>query len=268
MIPAISFCITCMNRREQLQQTLLHNISVLASFGNSVELCLVNFIKDVEGEVIEDWVRNLGAPEQFTYFNSRELRHWHASVAKNTAHMSSRGAFLVNLDVDNFLHVDEVSRLLDFKGGDLSEAIYWGFNGTITKKIAWWRLGAYSRVEYRARLFSGARQDGSYGRIGIPRKDFIALGGYDESLPPAGGEDANLLKRVVAARSNYDLIHIPALIPPLKNTKEEGLINSLQPEANWDELNALSREITRRNIKSRQIVANNGLNLGVVAHAL
>lgn len=42
-------------------------------------------------------------------------------------------------------------------------------------------------------------RNGSCGRIGLPRKWFVALGGYDEAFEPVGIQDIDLLRRAEAA---------------------------------------------------------------------
>lgn len=251
-----------MNRESQIRQTLPHNLKVLETFGDQAELCFVNFIRDEDSLKIDGWIKDLGAPRIFRYYSTRHLEYWHASAAKNTAHMAATSQYVINLDGDNFLYHDEVSALLSYSDEDLSRAIYWAFAGSVEKRTQW-RFNKNLRITYKARAHPGSHREGSYGRIGMPKKDFIALGGYDETLPPMGGQDYNLFKRLVAARPHYQLIHVPAKIKPLRNTKQEGLRYTQHPHASWNEWNAQCRNATREAVKKGRLVANPGKPLGV-----
>ena len=132
-LPQISYCSTCMNRGEQLKQTLPQNLRLIEKLNGKVELCLVNFIKDSEGEKIHEWILQLGQRPWFKYAISRDLEYWHAPTAKNTAHLLGSGEFLINLDCDNFLSNQVIQQLLTQPNG-LSSCYFSGFTGGLLEK--------------------------------------------------------------------------------------------------------------------------------------
>lgn len=101
--PAISFCITCKNRIHQIRQTLKQNLDDNRLHRDFVEFVLVDFGSK---DGLRDWVFNNFSVElasgYLKYYYTENLPHWHASVAKNTAHLCASGDILVNLDCDNF----------------------------------------------------------------------------------------------------------------------------------------------------------------------
>jgi len=207
----------------------------------------------------------LQSSPQLSYYKTNALKHWHASIAKNTAHLAAQGAFVINLDGDNFLDENEIAELLRHSDKELENAFYWGFNGTL-EKVKRFSFNRYKRTSYRAKKNKGALHEGSYGRIGISKKTFIGIGGYDESLPPMGGQDYNLIKRVVALHQDYSVIHIPAMIKPLKNNKKESLKNTVEPSADWSLWNDQAKNKTREALNAGKIVSNAGKKIGVIVN--
>ncbi len=288
--PVVSCCITCMNRGAQLKQTLEHNLSTVAGFGGLVELCLVNFIKDEEGERIDTWVRSLGSRPHFKYFVTRELSVWHASVAKNTAHMQGDGDVLLNLDCDNYLSADSLSVLVDKEKAGFPALLFSGFTGgfreefTRHKKILGRIKGAVRffvssldglrsglRMKWRPVLLRSKRKEGggdfngTYGHIGISRELFNRIGGYDESLPPMGGQDKDLLWRAY----NYvgvvfEHVPQPQSLLPILNSKVDSMKNTDITERSWT---GLQDQATRKSLQSIRVralqVNTSSQNLGV-----
>ena len=102
----LSFCITCMNRFNQISKTLLTNLN--DNKNEKVEFVLVDFnSSDGLKEYIlnnKDFEKYLNT-KQLRYFSTKELIHWHASIAKNTAHKLAKGKYVVNLDCDKLIRL-------------------------------------------------------------------------------------------------------------------------------------------------------------------
>jgi len=98
-------------------------------------------------------------------YSTQELPHWHASVAKNTAHLCSKEDILVNLDSDNLTGPD--------------------FPVDVAKQFE----GGYTVVQYED-------GEGTCGRIACCRRDFHHLRGYDEDCYPMGAQDTDLVQRL------------------------------------------------------------------------
>ncbi len=251
--PIISFCSTCMNRGESLKKTLPHNTNIINRYNGLVELVLVNFIKDDEGKKLHNWILQQKNLDFLNYRVSKEMIFWNSSKAKNTSHISAKGSYLINLDCDNFISTTTIDKLLELeKKKRLDQFIFCGYRGKIKKKFKPWKRKNF-RTTFKF-LTSEYLHDGSYGNIGLPRDLFISLGGYNEALPPMGGEDVDIFKRAACIKKK--IIHIPSDLAPITNSKEEGLVNTINPEANWEEWNQLSEEITTASLLNNELVCN------------
>jgi glycosyltransferase involved in cell wall biosynthesis len=164
----ISFCSTCKGRLFQLEKTIFNNMSDIIKDGNS-ELILVDY-NDNEG--LEKFVRD----NLMDYINSNVLVYikeaysdkFDVSRAKNLAHFAANGDFLFNLDGDNYID----------NNVELYRSVWTKYPNAF--------IHAQTTIPY----------DGSYGRIGMSRRAFLELGGYDEDIG-VRYEDADLLKRSI-----------------------------------------------------------------------
>lgn len=279
-----------MNRRSQLQKTLVSNFELIRQFEEEVELVLVNFIKDDEGELIDDWINSLDKPANFKYFVSRDLKHWHAPTAKNTAHLQADGRFLINLDCDNFIAKETVEKLLSLNEKELDRTIFSGFTGhLVIKKVKVkprWKDAidslrlrahmseAFSRGSYQPRWgrlvirtvrdSMGTDFNGTYGHIGLPKQVFCLIGGYNQELPAMGGQDKDLMWRAYNLQG-MGLLQIPQPKSkwPVENDKSASLQNSVNKGGNWDDINKAATGRALDAIKKREIIANVGLATGV-----
>ena len=259
--PTLSFCSTCMNRANTLQATLVDNLDCLSKYSHQVELCLVNFIKDKEGLELHQWISNLGQHPNLKYYVSVDLNFWHASIAKNTSQLNATGNYLINLDCDNYIDAKTIERLLNLSPAALSNTIYSGFRGRIQKK---WRPWKKKNLRLRYKFVrNNDGYDGSFGNIGLPKSLFHKIGGYDQSLPPMGGQDADLLKRAVTLRPTSQLLQIPVANMPLQNKKTDGLVNTENPQANWNRYNEITTQKSQWALETDTLTANKNCAIGV-----
>ena len=252
-----------MNRLPQLQATLPRNLDLLENYHDQVELLLVNFIKDKEGLKIHDWILSLGANKNLKYLVSTDLKYWHASIAKNTSHTNATGSYLINLDSDNFIDKKAIDTLLSLEKKTLSNTIYTGFTGKIIKKWRPWRKKnlriRYKFIRDSSRINRG--YDGSYGNVGISKELFKKLGGYNQALPPMGGQDADLIKRAISIDLTR-LLQIPIQKAAITNTKMEGLANTEHPDADWSNYNTISETVTNEALHNDCLTANLNISIG------
>lgn len=233
-IPSLSFCITCMNRLYQIRDTLGQNLHDNRMFDFLVEFVLIDF-GSTDG--LRDWVYQNYLDDiksgYLKYYYTEELKCWHASIAKNTAHLYANNDILVNLDCDNYT---------GHNGGKFIIKEFMKYNSDIV-------------LHQRSKDPS----DGSYGRIGMRKDFFYQIGGYDESFEPMGHEDTNLFRRLQALGLMYILVPDPENIynKAIMNSKAESIINtgsSLQ----WEQMQQANVRTSERNLAEGRLVANNG----------
>lgn len=228
---SLSFCITCKNRLHQIRQTLRKNLEDNRKYTDVIEFVLVDF-GSTDG--LQKWVEDNFVDDiesgYLKYYYTEELPYWHASVAKNTSHILAKNEILVNLDCDNFTGKEGGKFILD--------------------KMMEYEL--YSPVIHQ---FSNEFGDGSFGRIAIAKRDFLSIGGYDESLEAYGYEDVNLLQRLWLRGYGYIHLADEKYNKAIPNTKEEGIEN-MDTDLTWREMIRKSRLISFQNITSGKIIAN------------
>jgi len=187
----ISFCTTCKGRLYQLRETLPQN---LAALGPDEEIVLVDY-QSPDG--LSQWVWGHFRPAidagRLVFFEVLDEAPWHMAKAKNLAHRLARGAFLFNLDADNFLTVQDL--------GYVRAAVARGLC---------------------CRQGTGDIGDGTPGRIGLPREAFHRIGGYDESLLGMLLQDYDLIVRAEAAGYRFLRLPRPERLP-LQNDVGERL---------------------------------------------
>ena len=232
-IPTLSFCITCMNRFHQIEQTLKQNLDDNRMFKHLIEFILVDFSTD---DKLECWIkssfRNYLKCGYLKYFRTYELKQWHASIAKNTAHFYAGNDILVNLDCDN----------------------YTGWNGG--KFVIQQFLKHKNDIVLHQ--FGGNPIDGSYGRISVMRNFFECIGGYDETFEPMGYQDADLIERLRNIGLQYVLKNDKQFNQAIWNSKAEGIIN-VQSSKNWNEMHEINRLKSKENTQNGQLTANNSV---------
>ena len=189
----ISYCTTCRNRIEHLQQTLPRSLDALR---DGDELVILDY---GSAEPIKPVVARFRHPALRLYRVADTPRYRRAH-AKNVAHLLAMGDFLVNLDADNTLTDGYVAWLTE-------------------------TLGA----EPNAIAFSEAWGGGG-GRIGLPRAVFSALGGYDERFEGWGYEDGDLLARarglgLPAVKAPDDLVEFITHEDSLRESDKEATRN-------------------------------------------
>ena len=170
----VSFCITSLRRNDQIMKTLPRNLDDNWNDRQRCEFVVVDFNPSVDNDrslylfVLKNFQKELQCG-YLRYFCSTGLPSWHASIAKNTAHVLARGDILVNVDGDNFV------------GSNGAEHVRKQFQD--------------ERVQVVHQKPSGRAGDGTYGRIAIRSDLFRAIGGYNEQFLPMATQDVDLMLR-------------------------------------------------------------------------
>lgn len=239
----LSFCITCMKRFNQIQYTLPQNLKDNIPFSDEIEFVLVDFGTDGLYNWIHKhfkWALKIG---YLRYFKTTNLKHWHASVAKNTVHRIAKGDILVNLDCDNYTGT---------LGAIFILKIFRKYKDNII-------LHQWSRTS----------KDGTYGRLSYRRKNFLHLGGYDQSFYPMGYQDHDLIMRFKLAygSNKYILASSPNhYSKAIENDKTKSLINTKYiDKISWKDMNSYNKQKSDNNIKNRRYIVNDMLdNIGII----
>jgi len=170
-----------------------------------------------------------------------DMKYWHSSIAKNTAHKLGRGEYLVNLDCDNFCGI---------RGGE------W-----VLKKIG----GSGGSSDIIIHMHNGEKGSGTFGRIGISKRIFEEIGGYDESLMPMGYQDNDLIER--CKLFGYTVIKEvnKKYAWSIQQTKSESLLNIYKEEfvaCNWNEMRKGNKMFCAAKYKNGIYKANMGKKWG------
>ena len=100
--------------------------------------------------------------------------------------------------------------------------------------------------------------DGSFGRISIKRNDFLSIGGYNESLAPAGYQDLDLINRLMAKGYRRIEVKDSKYNRAIRNTKEEGIAFTHSSFKTWHEMDEYNAKISQSNILAGKLIANGG----------
>ncbi|GHT70513.1 hypothetical protein FACS189455_0340 [Bacteroidia bacterium] len=235
-VPAISFCITCKNRFHQISQTLRKNLDDNCLFQDLIEFILVDF-GSTDG--LQEWVRSNFENElrngYLKYYYTEELLSWHASVAKNTAHLLANNEIVVNLDCDNYTG--------SFGGRFLMRQFIKNPGNCVVHQ------------------YGGDPYDGSFGRIGMRRTQFIEIGGYDEEFEPMLYQDLDLINRLRVKGSPYIFVPDSRYNRVIRNTKEAG-ISQTDSKLGWFDMYQINMKRSLENIRNGKLIANHG-NWGI-----
>jgi glycosyltransferase involved in cell wall biosynthesis len=212
----ISLCSQVKNRIDQLRQTFDHNIDAIQKNKN-LEWVIVDS-KSTDG--IEEFIKqnlHLG-DNRLHFYQTIDDVPYGQPIYKNFSARLSKGDYLFNLDIDNFIDISN----FDF----------------VPNLICC--------LEYRK---------GTHGRVGMPRDVFKLVGGYDESFYAAGAHDLDLINRCTAA--GFKFIDVRPKISSIPNTKEDTMKNSHNPDnLTWDKMNKLNLDKLKFNIQNNIINPN------------
>ncbi len=217
MTKSISFCTTCRNRVWQLRETLPKN---LESISDAHEIVLVDY-GSTDG--LSEWIWNdfkvCIENKKLVFFEVKNEVRWNVARAKNLAHRLASGSYLFNLDADNFITPSDIQAIQ--KAADLG--------------LHCWQFS------------QGNRDDGSFGRIGIPADLFRQIGGYDETFLPMGCQDIDLLNRLVALKQKRAHLN-PPKIQALQNTVEQKVAEIKKTSITYSDPGSVFRIMDQLNV--------------------
>jgi glycosyltransferase involved in cell wall biosynthesis len=237
MRKVLSFCITCKNRLWQLERTLAKNLNDNAALESKIEFVLVDF-GSTDGLV--DWIKEVFKMElkkgYLKYYFTEQLPNWHASIAKNTAHLFANGRIVTNLDCDNFTGRKGAQFILNCFG--------------------------HRNAPIMLHQFRGEALDGSFGRISLNKDIFSCIGGYDEEFYPMGFQDIDLLARLWVSGVQYVAVRNSNFNNAIRNTKEES-IAQCNLDMSYPDMDSYNRDLSLRKITTLKNPIRNGGTYGI-----
>jgi hypothetical protein len=164
----ITICTTCMNRLEDLQQTIIKNIQDNIDYKGNKEFLILDYGSTTKD--LENWVKdNLGEYIKqgvVTFYRTDEPKSYSMAHSRNICFKLAKYNVVNSVDADNLV------------------------NKGFLEKI---NLLAHQQPE-KAAFVKGRKM--LRGRLGFYKSEFIdLLGGYNEELTGYGGEDHDLLYR-------------------------------------------------------------------------
>lgn len=225
----ISICITCMNRLYDLAVTLPKNIQDNSEYDN-LEIVVLDYNgSDGAHKYVMNAFPHLIESGVLAVFRTEEPKFYSMTHSRNMAFRLASGDVVNSVDADNFVNA--------------------GFASFVN------RMANFRRS--KAVFTKGKR--GMHGRIGFWKKDFVDLGGYDESLRGYGHDDHDLMERAMC--SGYKMMWYGGQfcdrIPTPKEKKGANMENK-----NWRMTEDQNKEISRQNIDSGRLIANVGQSWG------
>ena len=234
----LTFVMALMNRKHQIEKTLIKNLEDNWKDRDNVEFVLMD-INSKDG--MRQWLReqNLTKYTECGYlrcFETDVIDTWHASIGKNTATHQARGRIVVTLDCDNFT---------GSSGGQFV-------------------INHFEENEYNCVLhqFDWNPKNGNFGRIAITKNKFDEIGGYDQSLLPMGYQDWDIIKRAEAIGCKYvnptDAEFNRAIIN--EGGKELSMANQTDNHKTlgWTEMNRINKLKCHHNLYRKKLIANGG----------
>ena len=172
----ISFCITCRDRAFHIKQTLEKNIIDNLDYDN-LEFVLLDYnSEDDLQEFVFSKLKKYIDSGILKYYKTNLPTSFNMANAKNNAHYLAIGDIVCNLDADNYT------------GKDFAFYINYVCNKNEHP------IGSSKEKN----LVNILLDDGDFGgRIFMFKRDFLSLGGYDESFVYWGFDDNDIYNRAV-----------------------------------------------------------------------
>ena len=248
----VAYCTTAL-RRPTVASALIMNMSLTWAYRNNITWFLCDFNEDDQlfgwlMQHIPDAVRS----GHLRIYRSRSLPHWHASVAKNTAHMQPGSEYhvLVNVDGDNLLTIEFVTASL-------------------------FMADRISRGEVNLCQLASTSESGTYGRIMLSRTLYHKLGGYDETFLPSSCQDTDIIKRVPLLEGQCLLVshsqQVGSSLPNKPGSSEwtdqvRERVANVAPQYSgmkWGNMDQQNRTRMNQLLAEGRVQRNTGTNIGV-----
>lgn len=184
MEKGISYCTVCHKRLWQLQQTLPHNLQFTEV--GLIEICVLVFNDEETYSWLDQNFKEYLDDGRLVIKHHQEDHVFEFGYVKQLSHALGSKRVLFNLDADNYID-GSVEHLMDLKDGEI----------VITDQ-------RYPDLK-----------DGRIGRIGLTRRIYDRIGGYDYGV--GSKQDGLLVYK--AASIGCRIIQIPCPQKPVSNLK-------------------------------------------------
>lgn len=230
----LSYCISIMNRKHQIEQTLKQNL--IDNDVDNVEFIICDYNSN---DGLKDYIYNNFDTEIqrgiIKYYFFDNIKYWHASICKNNTHLKATGKYIVNLDCDNFI----------------------GINGSSLLIFLFNKYGKDVIIHQTDNIYGS----GCAGRITMLKEYFFKLGGYDESFYPMGYQDIDLINR--GEKYGLTILKINENNKCIKNSKLESCKN-IGINIDYNKMNNINMLKSKLNIENNNIVANKYKKIGLL----
>lgn len=235
----ISVCVVCMNRLEDLKQTLPQNLIDSSSYVEAEFVLLDYNSTDGLGEWVGDYLTEYILSGRLVYYRTNDPQYYVPCHSKNAVGLLGSGEIIVNVDADNYIHQGYLEELNDCFTYDSHVVAV---------------SSDFLRVTDRLLL---------KGRVAFYKKDFIELGGYDEDLDQGwGSDDVHLVLRAILAKfkvARFDKRYVEDRIV----TPDEKRVHNMV-SLNIEELGRRNYDLVAAKLARRQIIVNQAHTWGEV----
>lgn len=212
-LPSVSVVIPTFRRPETLERTL--NALSQVSYDNSFEIIVVD---DGSGDTTVKTVEGVRDEHPHLVLRPIEQKNAGAASARNTGARAANGEVIVFLDDDMLVEPDHLVRHIAHLNDPEAKRVTngaWEFAPEVRRELESSSFGRF-RLWLETWIKNGIEMepvDRNLSKpsmltactLGIRRKDFLDLGGFDESFPAAGYEDQDFSVR--AARAGFNFIY-------------------------------------------------------------
>jgi len=167
----ISLCTVVMNRLDHFVTTLKHNVKIIEKYKGIIDINVLDYnsTDGLEDYLFkQEWFVKAVKSKYVYYYKNFKARYYHRTLPKNKIHFLAKGAYLINIDADNFISKLYLDYCLNLIASEANFFLRPSINNT----------------------------QGAFGRIMISKTDFKKIGGYNLKIENYGFEDSEITLRL------------------------------------------------------------------------
>jgi len=266
----ISFGTSCMNRTPHLDHVYVRNIEAALSVSSDVRFILLNYnSQDGMDKWVQSTLKKYISRGIVKYLRTEKPNIFSQAKTKNIVTKNSPCKIVSILDADHELTSTYVKTLLDCYT-DLEQYYednrHWFKNPKVLKK---WKDNAV-HLKSNLLVHPGGHDSHVCGRITCYKRDFIEIGGFDETMTGWGYEDRDFYERHEKYFKQPRVNIVNGTLTQSAKEKEmlfgknnlDGIIPVSSPKQPRNHVE--TREKSRLNITANKLVANAGREWGVL----